>query len=68
MCYMRISSHTKVDVNEPMTYVPGFLHGLLGQVDIPVDYVEESKGQGKENPGILVDGTGASQLRVLRKG
>lgn len=63
-----IITRTKVDVNEPVTYVPGFLHGLLGQVDIPVDYVEESKGQGEENPGILVDGTGAGQLRDLRKG
>lgn len=47
--------------------VPGPLHGVLGQVDVPVDEVEEGEGQGEEDPGVHVDGAGAGQLWDLRK-
>lgn len=50
-----------------MTDVPGTLHGVLGQVDVPVDQVEEGEGQGEEDAGIRVDGAGAGQLRDWRK-
>lgn len=50
-----------------MTYIPGILHGVLGQIDVPVDQVEEGEGQGEEDAGVLVDGAGAGQLRDLRK-
>lgn len=47
--------------------VPGFLHGLLGQVNVPVGQVEEGKGHREENAGVFVDGAGAGQLRDRRK-
>lgn len=45
--------------------VPGSLHGVLSQVDVPVDQVEEAKGHWEKNAGILVDGASAGQLRYL---
>lgn len=54
-------------VNLSVTYIPGILHGVLGQIDVPVDQVKEGKGQGEEDAGVLVDGAGAGQLRDLRK-
>lgn len=50
-----------------MPRVPGGLHGVLCQVDVPVDEVEEAEGQGEEDAGVLVDGAGAGQLWDLRK-
>lgn len=47
--------------------VPGTLHRVLDQVDVPVDKVEEGKGQRKEDAGVLVDGAGAGQLWDLRE-
>lgn len=47
--------------------VPGFFHGLLGQVNVPVGQVEEGEGHREENAGVLVDGAGAGQLRDGRK-
>lgn len=43
-------------------HVPGTLHCVLDQVDVPVDQVEERKGQREEDAGVLVDGAGAGQL------
>lgn len=48
--------------------VPGSLHRVLDQVDVPVAQVEEGKGQREEDAGVLVDGAGAGQLRDLREG
>lgn len=48
-------------------HVPGTLHRVLDQVDVPVDQVEESKGQREEDAGVLVDGAGAGQLWDLGK-
>lgn len=47
--------------------IPGTLHRVLDQVDVPVGQVEESKGQWKEDAGVLVDGAGAGQLWYLRE-
>lgn len=47
--------------------VPGTLHRVLHQVDVPVGEVEEGKGQRKEDAGVLVDGAGAGQLWDLRE-
>lgn len=49
------------------TGLPGGLHGVLGQVDVPVDQVEEGEGQGEEDAGVRVDGAGAGQLWDLRE-
>lgn len=48
--------------------VPGSLHRVLDQVDVPVAQVEEGKGQREEDAGVLVDGAGAGQLWDLREG
>lgn len=50
-----------------LTGVPGFLHGLLGQVNVPVGQVEEREGHWEENAGVFVDGAGAGQARDRRK-
>lgn len=47
--------------------VPGILHRVLDQVDVPVGQVEEGKGQREEDAGVLVDGAGAGQLWDLRE-
>lgn len=60
---------SRIDVQRELNVarVPGTLHGVLDQVDVPVDEVEEGEGQGKEDTGVRVDGAGAGQLRDLRK-
>lgn len=40
--------------------------GVLGQVDVPVNQVEESKGQREEDAGVDVDPARPCQLRELR--
>lgn len=50
-----------------MVDVPGTLHGVFAQVDVPVDQVEEAEAHGEEDAGILVNRAGASQLWDLRK-
>lgn len=43
---------------------PGLFHGVLAEVDVPVDEVEDPKGQREEDAGVCVYGTGASQHHV----
>lgn len=45
-------------------HVPWFFHGVLGKIDIPVEKIEDTKGQRKEYTGIRVYGTGACQHHV----
>lgn len=40
---------------------PGHLHGVLGEIDDPVDQVEGAEGKGEEDAGVFVDDAGASQ-------
>lgn len=47
---------------------PGHLHGVLGEIDDPVDQVEGAKRKGKEDAGVFVDDAGASQNVVGRYG
>lgn len=61
-----VISHT-TDLHTVQMDVPGFLHGLLRQVNVPVGQVEEGKGHWEENAGVFVDRAGAGQLRDRRK-
>lgn len=47
---------------------PGRLHGVLGEIDNPVDQVEGAKGEWEEDAGVLVDDAGAGQDVVVRDG
>ncbi len=43
---------------------PGLLHGVLAEVDAPVDEVEDPEGQREEHAGVFVYGAGACQHHV----
>lgn len=43
---------------------PGLFHGVLAEVDEPVDEVEDPEGQREEDAGVFVYGTGACQHHV----
>lgn len=45
-------------------YTPRFLHGILAEVDVPVDDVEEGECEWEEHTSVLVNKTGASQCDV----
>lgn len=47
---------------------PGHLHGVLGEIDNPVDQVEGSERKGKEDAGVFVNDAGAGQNIVGRHG
>lgn len=47
--------------------LPCLLHGVFGEVDTPVDEVEEGEGQREEDAGIHVNRAGAGQLWDWRK-
>lgn len=45
---------------------PGHLHGVLGEIDDPVDQVESAERQREEDAGVFVDDAGAGQNVVGR--
>lgn len=47
---------------------PGHLHGVLGEIDDPVDQVESAERQREEDAGVFVDDAGAGQNVVGRDG
>lgn len=50
------------------THSPGHLHGVLGEIDDPVDQVEGAKRKWEEDARVLVDDAGAGQNVVGRHG
>lgn len=50
------------------THSPGHLHGVLGEIDDPVDQVEGAEGKREEDARVLVDDAGAGQDVVGRHG
>lgn len=47
---------------------PGHLHGVLGEIDDPVDQVEGAERKREEDARVLVDDAGAGQNVVGRHG
>lgn len=47
---------------------PGHLHGVLGEIDDPVDQVEGAERKREEDARVLVDDAGAGQDVVGRHG
>lgn len=47
---------------------PGHLHGVLGEIDDPVDQVEGAERKREEDARVLVDDAGSGQNVVGRHG
>lgn len=51
-------------VNEKQVHRPGLSHGVLSEVYIPVEKIEDAKSQRKKYTGVCVYSTGACQHHV----